>query len=166
MALTTAFYYTPSGRSIQKPLEGTSLETTFSGARKEYKTDVGRIVKGGGGIQPDIVTQPEAQTRLRVALDATGAFPSYATEFLRQRPAPVVDEKFRVASATMDQFKAWLSEHKIQPALREWSQDTTWIELRLRQEIVNQAIGVEKGDEIEAERDPAILEAIRAMKLD
>ena len=166
LALTTAFYYTPSGRSIQKPLTGTSLETTFAGERKEYKTDAGRIVKGGGGIQPDIVTQPEMQTRLRVALDATGAFPSYATEFLHDKPAPVVDEKFRVPSATMDRFKVWLSARNIQPALRDWVQDSEWISSRLRQEIVNQALGVEKGDEVEAERDPAILEAIRAMKLE
>ena len=166
LALTTAFYYTPSGRSIQKPLAGTSLETTFSGERKEYKTDAGRIVKGGGGIQPDIVTQPEMQTRLRVALDATGTFPNYATEFLHEKPAPVVDEKFRVPSAMMDRFKVWLSARNIQPSLRDWVQDSEWISLRLRQEIVNQALGVEKGDEVEAERDPAILEAIGAMKLE
>ena len=166
LALTTAFYYTPSGRSIQKPLAGTSLEATFAGDTKEYKTDAGRLVKGGGGIQPDIVTQPEAQTRLRVALDATGAFPNFATEFLRQRPLPVVSEKSRLAAQSIDHFKVWLSERNIQPSLRDWSQDSTWIELRLRQEIVNQAISVEKGDEVEAERDPAILEAIRAMKLE
>ena len=104
-------------------------------------------------------------TRLRVALDASGSFPNYATEFLKQRPAPVVGEKFRVASVTLDRFRVWLADRNIQPGLGEWSKDSDWIAHRLTQEIVNQAIGVEKGDEIEAERDTAILAALKAMNL-
>ena len=166
IALTTAYYYTPSGRSIQKTLTGSSLEQTTSHAGGEYKTDAGRTVKGGGGIQPDIETQPEAMTRLRMALDASGSFPNYATEFLKQRPAPVVDGKFRARGGLMDRFRVWLADRNIQPGLKQWSEDSDWIEFRLTQEIFNQALGVEKGDEIEAERDPAILAALRVMKLE
>ena len=165
IALTTAYYYTPSGRSIQKTLAGSALEQTTAAAGGNYKTDAGRPVKGGGGIQPDIEVQPERMTRLRVALDASGSFPNYATEFLKQRPAPIVGDKFRVASVTLDRFRIWLADRNIQPGLGEWSKDSDWIAHRLTQEIVNQAIGVEKGDEIEAERDTAILAALQAMKL-
>ena len=58
LAITTAFYYTPSGRSIQRPLRNSALSETFSGKTDPnaptYKTDKGRLVKGGGGIQPDL----------------------------------------------------------------------------------------------------------------
>src|SRR5205807_5915293 len=59
LAITTAFYYTPSGRSIQRPLRNSALSATFSDnpsttVRPVYKTDKGRLVTGGGGIQPDI----------------------------------------------------------------------------------------------------------------
>ena len=66
LALTTAFYYTPSGRSIQKPLRNSALSTTFSPegvAGAIYKTDSGRPVTGGGGIMPDVRVEPERPTR-------------------------------------------------------------------------------------------------------
>jgi carboxyl-terminal processing protease len=47
--------------------------------------------------------------------------------------------------------------------LKEWFDSSEWIRYRLRQEIVNQALGVEKGDEIEAEREPYIQAALAAL---
>ena len=62
LAITTAFYYTPSGRTIQKPLRDSALSETFaekpSSSLPTYKTDKGRTVTGGGGIQPDICCPP------------------------------------------------------------------------------------------------------------
>ena len=61
LALTTALYYTPSGRSIQKPLDASRFELARHHRRnpnqgeKEFRTDRGRMVTGGGGIQPDFV---------------------------------------------------------------------------------------------------------------
>ena len=54
VALTTAKYFTPSGRSIQKQLHGGQLDAATSVPQGPYKTDSGRQVKGGGGIQPDV----------------------------------------------------------------------------------------------------------------
>ena len=70
IALTTAFYYTPSGRSIQKPLAMGQLEVEKQ--KEEFHTDSGRIVTGGGGIRPDDIVEPDPVTRLRMALDASG----------------------------------------------------------------------------------------------
>jgi carboxyl-terminal processing protease len=63
LALTTALYYTPSGRSIQKPLDAQrpldaaqfelSAATAHANRQTEFRTDGGRKVVGGGGIQPD-----------------------------------------------------------------------------------------------------------------
>src|SRR5205823_9753260 len=68
LAITTAFYYTPSGRSIQRPLRNSALSETFSNnpstERPIYKTDKGRLVTGGGGIQPDIRVDPAVPTQL------------------------------------------------------------------------------------------------------
>jgi carboxyl-terminal processing protease len=68
LALTTALYYIPSGRSIQKSFDvsGSQQEEGFAlGAtaahpndRKDFKTDSGRPVPGGGGIVPDIPAFP------------------------------------------------------------------------------------------------------------
>ena len=61
MALTTAKYYTPSGRLIQRDYSGSTFEYYYlngivasANRDREVKfTDSGRKVLGGGGIAPD-----------------------------------------------------------------------------------------------------------------
>ena len=62
LALTTALYYIPSGRSIQKAFKTPDFELGATAAhpneRTDFKTDSGRPVPGGGGIVPDILAYP------------------------------------------------------------------------------------------------------------
>ena len=76
--LTTALWYTPSGRSINRPRkqegDADSPPKTDSVPRPKFKTDAGRVVLGGGGIVPDVevpsrVTTP-ADKALQVAVGA------------------------------------------------------------------------------------------------
>ena len=82
LKLTTARWYTPSGRTIQRLARNaedqaeqaaTDATDSVSGADKEhsdsaimqrpiYHTDAGRIVRGGGGIVPDLVIRPDSLT--------------------------------------------------------------------------------------------------------
>ena len=147
LALTTAFYYTPSGRSIQRPLPGSAL--------------AGSVAAETGGVQPDVTVAPEPQTRLRIAIEATGSLASFATEFLRSKPD--IGDSFEVPSQLLDRFRVFLSERNIQPGIGEWSRDQEWMRSRLKQEILNQAVSVERGDELEVNRDPAVLAALGAV---
>ena len=164
LALTTALYYTPSGRSIQKPLDASRFElaaaTAHPNMRTEFRTDSGRPVTGGGGIQPDAVVYPPAMNRLRAALDATGSFTSFATEYLRTH---AVDQDFEVTPRILDEFQVFVGERGIQPAVGEWSSEREFVRNRIKTEIFNQAFGVEKGDEVEAQRDPVILKAVELL---
>jgi len=160
LALTTAFYYTPSGRSIQKPLRTGQLGESIasSGSSQEYATDSGRKVSGGGGIQPDIVVYPEVNSRLGVVIEATASFPSFATQYLQR--VGKVPENFEVTPEILDEFQFFLSQRNIRPGIAEWSRDRDWIQSRLKQEILNQAVSVEKGDEVEVRRDPVVRRAL------
>jgi carboxyl-terminal processing protease len=164
LALTTALYYTPSGRSIQKPLDADRFELAGATARpsqeKEYKTDSGRSVAGGGGLFPDVIVGPPPMTRLRAVLDASGSFTNFATEYLAGKK---IEEDFEVTSPLLDGFRVFLSQRGIQPGIGEWSSEMDFIRNRLKTELFNQAFGVEKGDEIEAQRDPVILKALEAV---
>lgn len=157
LALTTAFYYTPSGRSIQKPLEGGQLNPAKFAGKGEHKTDSGRVVKGGGGIQPDEVVEPESMDRLRQVLEASGALTGFATDYSQKHK---IAEDFGVTAGLLDEFKVYLSEHNIQPSMGEWLQDRAWVESRLKQELFNLVLGVAKGDEVEAQRDPLVQRAL------
>jgi carboxyl-terminal processing protease len=165
MALTTAFYFTPSGRSIQKPLQEGQLTNTplwnSLETQAEFRTDSGRLVRGGGGIMPDHVVGPEAMTRLRAALEASASFTSFATTTIKMLPP--VTPPFEVSDGLLESFRSFLSENRIMPGVSEWSADREWIRSRLRQEIFNQTIGVEKGDEVESQRDPQVRKAVELL---
>jgi carboxyl-terminal processing protease len=165
LAITTAFYYTPSGRTIQRPLRNSALSETFAERRAgppTYKTDNGRTVTGGGGIQPDILVSPEPFTPLEGVLDSSGAVTAFATQYLAgHSPLP---EKFEVTADLLDDFKVNLAARNIQPNVAEWISDQPWIKSRLKEEIVTQARGVDKGDEVLAERDPQVQAALKALE--
>jgi len=160
LALTTALYYTPSGRSIQKPLDAARFElaatTSHPNQAKEFHTDGGRVVTGGGGIRPDIAIEPPPMNRLRAVLEASASFTTFATEYLRDHK---ITGSFVVTPELLDQFQVFLAAHNIEPGMTEWSQERDFVANRLKTEIFNQSFGVEKGDEVDAERDPAIQRA-------
>ncbi len=164
LALTTALYYTPSGRSIQKPLDASKFElgatTAHPNQQSEFRTDKGRVVTGGGGIQPDFVVTPQPMSRLRAVLDASGSFTSFATDYLR---AHKIADDFDITPQIVGEFQVFLSERRIQPGVAEWSIEREFVANRLKTEIFNQAFGVEKGDEVEAQRDPVIQKGLEVV---
>jgi carboxyl-terminal processing protease len=95
-------------------------------------------------------------------LDSSGAVTAFATQYLAAHsPLP---EKFEVAADLLDDFKVNLAARNIQPNVAEWIRDQPWIKSRLKEEIVTQARGVDKGDEVLAQRDPQVQAALKAVE--
>jgi carboxyl-terminal processing protease len=165
LALTTALYYTPSGRSIQKPLDSSQFAlaaaTAHPNGQSQFHTDAGRRVTGGGGIVPDFVVPPAPVTGLRAVLDASGSFTTFATGYIANHK---ITDDFEVTPALVDDFQVFLSQRNIQPGVNEWSAEREFVANRLKTEIFNQTLGVEKGDEVEAQRDPQVLRALEALQ--
>jgi len=162
LALTTAVYYTPSGRSIQKPLRGTELEQATATQPEEFRTRLGRIVRGGGGIEPDFIVYQRPYSPLGRVLEASGAYPNFATEWLKMHPGKDY-RNWELTPEILDEFQLWLSRRNIRPSLAEWTAEREIIQRRLKQEILNQAAGVAAGDEIELKADPVVLRAVSAL---
>jgi len=164
LALTTALYYTPSGRSIQKPFDASQFAlgatAAHPNAQTEFHTDRGRMVLGGGGITPDQIVYPPEVSQFRAAMEGTGSFTSFATEYTQKHK---VEESFEVSPALLDDFRVYLAERRIEPSLAEWSNERDFITNRLKTEIFNLSLGVEKGDEVEAQRDPLIQRAVQVI---
>jgi carboxyl-terminal processing protease len=161
VALTIAFYYTPSGRSIQKPLSGGTLDAATSALKGTFRTDAGREVQGGGGIQPDEVIYRQAVSPLVAVLEESGALTNFATEYLQAHPP--VDENFEVTPAILDQLQLYLSARDIQPGVGDWLRDREWIQSRVKQDVLNLTLGVAKGDEVEMRRDPVVRRAVQIL---
>ena len=146
IVLTTAFYYTPSGRSIQRPLQDSQLGSVIENKK--------------GGIDPDEVIVPEQPSRLRTVLEVSVSYTHFATEYAAKHK---VDETFEVSPDLLDDFKVFLSERRIQPSLPDWFKDKDRIRKRLRQEIVTIALGVAKGDEIDVQLDQYVQRAVQRL---
>ena len=148
IALTTAFYYTPSGRSIQRSLPGQLAKTTTGGGTGRHQAGPDRL--------------PEAMTPLRAVLDATGSF-TYVRDRIYRR-VRTIPPNFEVTPAFLDEFQAMLSERNITAGTwRSGLAKGIGSRAGLKQEILNQGIGVAKGDEVELQRDPVALAALEAI---
>ena len=115
LALTIAFYYTPSGRSIQKPLAFGQLDSTAIVPLGSFHTDAGREVRGGGGIQPDETVQPAAAKPPRNRAGRQ-RFASPASPANTCRPTRSIPD-FEVTPELLDELRVFLSARRIQPGV-------------------------------------------------
>ncbi|MFQ5583337.1 MAG: S41 family peptidase [Calditrichia bacterium] len=93
LKVTTAKYYIPSGRSIQKEdyKKNKSVFIDLSDSveyntHTKYRTKNGRIVNGGGGIKPDIEVSNGGKDPVLNALAGQGYFFRFAVDYLSQHP--------------------------------------------------------------------------------
>ena len=98
MKITTAKYYTPSGRCVQaidysNRNEDGSVGHIPDSLTKEFKTAAGRIVRDGGGITPDIEVDVPSYSRLVYSLVLGGVVDQYTIDYARRHKSiPAVDE--------------------------------------------------------------------------
>jgi hypothetical protein len=60
-------------------------------------------------------------------------------------------------------LQAYLSARDIRPGISDWLHDRDAIQSKLKQDIVNLKFGVEKGDQIELQRDPVVLKTLESL---
>lgn len=158
LALTTSYYYTPSGASIQRPLKNSQVKDQLD---PSPLTAAGSSLRGEGGITPDEIVLPPAANQFRYVLEGTGSFSSFATEYLRSHPK--LTETFEVNGIVLDEFQFFLSQRNIRPSLAMWTANSDYVRLRLKTEILNQGLGVEFGEKVETELDPPIQRALEVL---
>jgi carboxyl-terminal processing protease len=113
LKLTTAKYYIPSGRSIQKPqLSKRHPSTALVDSTRDkeiFHTKGGRIVYGGGGIVPDIeVKDEEIFTPLEINLERQQMFFDFAVSYLAEHKD--LPQDFEVTDQMVLQFKDFLKK--------------------------------------------------------
>jgi carboxyl-terminal processing protease len=165
LALTTAHYYTPSGRLIQRPWDETfdeylSYTTKDQEAPKAHnpsdlkRTDGGRPVYSGGGIEPDkyIAGQIEgfSPTQFGRLLYSRGEFENYAQQFTaegdtRIAPAPngrTLARNFVVTEQMIDEFKKQLADARYKMDDASFAKDHDFIRAMIRFRIDEAVFGI------------------------
>lgn len=113
LKLTTARYYTPSGRCIQvldyshRNPDG-SVGAIPDSLKKEFKTRAGRKVLSGGGVDPDVAIKQEEVSKIATAIYAKNYLFDYATQYAKAHPTIPAADAFSLTPAEWDQFTKWL----------------------------------------------------------
>jgi carboxyl-terminal processing protease len=165
LALTTAQYFTPSGRSIQRPLPGTALAVTqvrldsasSSASAPAFHTDNGRPVSAAGGVTPDVEVTSRSLDPWAMFLNQRGLFTTFASDYLTLHGR--VDPSFEPAPKTLDDFKDFLRRAQVRAPEEYWNQDQAYLKLRIKTEVFNLAFGLRRGDEAEVRGDPQVQKA-------
>ncbi|MBA3915182.1 MAG: S41 family peptidase [Acidobacteriales bacterium] len=169
LALTTAKYYTPSGRLIQRDYSNVSLydyyfnregeeNGTASANNHEIKlTDSGRTVYGGGGITPDVKIAPIKSNHFQEVLAQKYALFNFAK---RYAAAHHPTKSFEVDDAVMQDFRKFLDEEKIPYTEADLAENNEWLRSNIESEVFVDSFGQEEGLKVRAETDPEVVKAL------
>jgi len=168
LALTTAKYYTPSGRLIQRNYSGVSLydyyferENNSSNAGREMKyTDSGRPVYGGDGITPDVMIPPPKHNTFQDSLLVHYTFFNFAQDYLQHHH---LTQNFQVTDQVMQDFRNFLNRQNVSYSESDLAQNLDWVKWNLRSELFTDAFGMEAGLKVHAEADPEVVQALQLL---
>ena len=174
LALTTARYYTPSGRLIQRDYKSISLyqyhyERKVPDHPTEIKlTDSGRQVTGGGGITPDIIVSvpklnkfQQELFRYDVFYPAEAGVGGFTRAFLGERPT--ITHEFSVDENVMHEFRNYLSKHNVRYNESDLAENQDWVKRKIKQEVFMSTFGMQDGFKVLLEADPQVQKAIESV---
>ena len=168
LTLTTARYYTPSGRQIQRDWEGLSrdayyadpCESSYEPQHSERRsTSTGRTVYGGGGIAPDVYLPDPALSDVQRLWLEDRIFARFAETLDRRRIKP----GWRPDRRTLERFQAYLRRESPDTAAA-YAENEGFVRRFLAARVLTAAFDVDHGARAEAEGDPLLQSA--AARLD
>ncbi|HKV06030.1 MAG TPA: S41 family peptidase [Candidatus Acidoferrales bacterium] len=173
LLLTTARYYTPSGRLIQRDYKNETLYDYHYNPKPPDKpevklTDTGRQVFGQGGITPDVFVPAPKADPFEELLERRGVFyplPQSVGDFVRYYlgERPTVTRDFVVDDAVLAQLRKYLADQNIQVTEQEIQANLPWLKWEIKREVFTTFFGVNDGYKVELENDPQLSKAIESI---
>jgi carboxyl-terminal processing protease len=178
LAITAGQYFTPSGRSIQRPLPGTALTfaslspsagpqgKTAEGAPGKdpagahvsaFHTDDGRPVTIGGGVTPDVTIAGLTDDPWLAFITQRGYLTSYAESYLTTHSK--LAEPFEVTPEMLEDLKQTLLHNGVRVPDEFWSKDQDLLKVRIRVELTSLVYGLERADELATKSDAQVQQA-------
>jgi carboxyl-terminal processing protease len=184
LALTTAHYYTPSGRLIQRDYSNISFLDYYYHTNLNQKntadvkmTDSGRTVYGGGGITPDehitcglstvsspsYCTDTDKPDKLQAQIVGRGEFFNFAASYFGPKTNPSLPKGWTPTEDVINQFHDLLLKDKVEFTEAEFTKDHDWIRQQLKREMFITAFSFEDSQRVAVNEDPEVATAIEAM---
>lgn len=183
--VTTARYYTPTGRLIQKPYEGSkymnNLSTEIEGfnlehkndtqdtARPQFKTPGGRTVYGGGGITPDFVIKLDTLTNYSVQLRRLNLFYIFSERYMANNRNSIEEiyktpgefrDRFVVNDNMLSELKNMAFEKDVVFNEDEFNKDLDFIKTSIKFQIARDIWGNNGSYMVWVNNDEQVLKAV------
>ncbi|OQX85752.1 MAG: hypothetical protein B6D63_01560 [Candidatus Latescibacteria bacterium 4484_7] len=169
LKLTTAKYFTPSGRCIHREAEDNASAEEIAKSKKNgdkkqvFHTASGRVVYGGGGITPDWkITLPEF-TELERKLELKGLFFSFAVHYTAFHK---VGENFKVDDMVIKEFRDFAAEKKVESTDADWKnkENVDYIRNGIKREVFRKLYGLKGAYIATLPEDEEVQKAIELFK--
>jgi carboxyl-terminal processing protease len=176
VALTTAKYYTPSGRLIQRDYSSywdyytdytSDTEPKVPAEEGEepevFLTDLGRKVFGGGGITPDVESHPTPLPVFLQYLRSRAAFLNFAVDYLGRHEVQSLD--WKPGDDVLDEFAAWAASEELGSAEElaeafESADARKQALVQIQAEVFNSVFGLTEGHRVIAFNDVQVEKAM------
>lgn len=193
--LTTARYYIPSGRCIQKPYEN-GTEDYYDDLNKRFKhgeftnkdsiqfadslkyyTNGKRLVFGGGGVMPDVFVGLDTSENTKYLTDIyrKGIFNKFTLKYVDNNRAEIVAAypdiatyraNFKVSDALIDEFVKAAEADDVKKDLESLTKSENFIKRQLRALIANQIWGVGEYYQCINESNPIFNESLKLLNVE
>jgi carboxyl-terminal processing protease len=169
LALTTAHFYTPSGRLIQRDYTNKSFfdyyfrkDDSAQNPLDVKMTDSARTVYGGGGITPDQKYEaPKADKLQREVVTKYGFF--NFTKYYFSIHDLKLPKGWSPDDNTVAEFHEWLLKNNFEFEEADFARDNDWIKRRLKQEMYLTAFDLDESRRVQVETDPEVEQAIESL---
>jgi carboxyl-terminal processing protease len=189
LALTTARYYTPSGRSIQREYASTALEDYYAprdrkacgeGAGETKLTDAGRKVHGGDGITPDYCVEPEKPGKFLSYLIGRQAFTGFGYGYsaaegqggaeiagtgtrsnVESDDVTLVGPDFVVDDEVREKFRAHLESRDLRFTPEDLEENRVAVDRLIEEEVLRQVFGEAEARRRSVAWDPQVQRALK-----
>jgi carboxyl-terminal processing protease len=169
LALTTAHFYTPSGRLIQRDYTNKSFfdyyyhkEDNARNMQDVKMTDSGRTVYGGGGITPDEKYVTPTLDRMQTEFLRKDGFFNFTRSYFGSHDAKL-KQGWDVDNNILNEFHEYLLKHDFEFTEAEWAQNHDWIKRSLKYEMYMTGFNMEDAKRVQAELDPAVAKAVELL---
>lgn len=162
LKVTTAKYYTPTGRCIQvldytHRRDDGSVGSIPDSLKKAFKTPNGRVVYDGGGIEPDVKTVPIEAHPLTQVLFEKGFLFDFATQYVHKLKDSVDAKQFRLSDEGYNEFVAFMkgkeypyktqAEQEIEQFIEEAKKERYFNEIKSQvEQVYNRILQSKKND--------------------
>lgn len=168
LKVTTAKYYTPTGRCIQvldysHRREDGSVGSIPDSIKQSFKTSTGRVVYDGGGIDPDVKTEATDLHPLTQKLYVAGYLFDYATLYAFTRPSIDDPRNFSLSNDEYQHFTNWMKgkdytynsylDQQLKELNREAKREKYYNELKPQLDLIQSRIEDSKKNELQLYKD-------------